>query len=223
MPDDERLTPPQLHDSEATARSVVLAATSAIPLAGSPLAVMIESLWIDPYRERVADFLVDVADRLENLHVRVDEIADRELLETIAMRAARAAALTHEAEKLRMLRNAVVNTALGVEPDQVWSLLLVDMVDELTEAHLVTLAFLNDLPSSFRLRGLSDSRPGMTRDDYVAELLGTDDNELVKRLLRDLDQRELAFNVGSLQMPGHGTSDAGKRLLRFITDPIPTR
>jgi hypothetical protein len=83
----------------------------------------------------------------------------------------------------------------------------------------VTLALLNDVIAGRRARGLPENPPGTPRDAHVKEILGVDDPDLVGRILRDLDQRQLAHNVGTLMEPGAGTSDTGKRLLALIADP----
>lgn len=73
---------------------------------------------------------------------------------------------------------------------------MIGLVDELSEAHLVTLDFLDDPVANFRRRGLRDGSPGTTRQDYVSQLLEVADTDLVNRVLRDLDQRELSNNSG---------------------------
>ena len=115
------------------------------------------------------------------------------------------------------LRNAVVNVALGVESDEVWTLVLLDLVDQLTAAHLVTLSLLNDVKAGRKARGLREDPGGTSREMHVREILETEDKDLVGRILRDLDQRQLTNNVGNLMDAGAGTTDTGKRLLRLIT------
>ena len=97
--------------------------------------------------------------------------------------------------------------------------ILLGLVDELTAAHLVTLALLNDVKAGRRARDLREDPPGTARPDHVKEILEVDDNDLVSRIPSDLDQRQLTANVGSLMTAGQGTTDTGKRLLRLITEP----
>ena len=94
---------------------------------------------------------------------------------TASARAFAAARQTHEEGKLDALRNAVVNVALGIQSDEVWTVVLLDLVDQLTEAHLVTLALLNDVIAGRRARGLRENPSGTTRDAHVKEILGVDD------------------------------------------------
>lgn len=105
--------------------------------------------------------------------------------------------------------------ALGVEPGEVWPTILIGFVDELTEAHLVTLQFLDD-PEAVLTQG---NLKGQDRPALLERALGFDRDDLGPKILSDLDQRGLTANVGALLTPGTGTTNLGKRLLRFIKDP----
>ncbi len=198
---------------------MAIAASNLVPFVGGTLAEVIEHVWVDPFRRRVEEFLIETAAALrrhEEAIARLDGGPSQEQIVSVALRAAQAAAATHETRKREMLRNAVVNMALGVEPDDVWPMVLIELLDTLTEAHLVALQFLNDPVAGLRARGLREQQPGRTREDMIESILGVD-RDLVAKILYDLDRHQLAHNVGSLMTPGHGTSDLGKRLLRFVT------
>jgi hypothetical protein len=208
---------PDESSGEDRARSVMKAAGSLIPFVGPVLELFIDEVWVDPYRRRVNAFLTEAAERLVALDVAADELADDEHFQTIAIRAVAAAARTHEAGKLESLRNAILNVALKHETDEAWALVLLDLVDELTEAHFVALEFLRDPRAHIKA---SNFRVGWGREQAVAQILDISDERLVKRILGDLDSRRgLTSNVGGWDQPGQGITDIGERLLAFIRDP----
>ena len=151
----DELTPPETSGGEDKARGLVKAAVAAVPGVGGPTAEVIAMLWVDPFSKRVFSFAEEVIAKFEALDFRLDELADDELFVTASARAFAAARQTHEEGKLEALRNAVVNVALGIESDEVWTVVLLDLVDQLTEAHLVTLALLDDVIAGRRARGLT--------------------------------------------------------------------
>lgn len=70
-----------------------------------------------------------------------------------AVQATQTALRTHLEEKLKALKNAVVNVALGKEPDPDRQQQFRTLVDRFSDTHLVVLKFLNDPASHFQRRG----------------------------------------------------------------------
>ena len=133
--------------------TVVRAAVSAIPLVGGPAAELVNALLLPNLAKRRDRFFADLYCDFRMLEERVESFDAKTLVEndqlvSVAVRAAQAALGDHRQEKHEALRNAVLNTAIGIAIEEDVQMLLIDLVDTLTPLHLRLLKFLND-PRSF--------------------------------------------------------------------------
>ena len=74
-----------------------------------------------------------------------------------ALTATQAALRTHQQEKLDALKNAVVNVALGREPEADRQQQFLALVDRFAAAHLILLQFSKDPAAFFHSKGFAGS------------------------------------------------------------------
>ncbi|HEX2051554.1 MAG TPA: hypothetical protein VHJ34_13120 [Actinomycetota bacterium] len=207
---------------------VAKGALSGVPFAGGVLAEVTSLLWTPRLQKRRDEWLQDLAETVENLRQKYDDIAERlddDAVLTVAVRAARAAASTHEEEKRKALRNAVLNSALRVEPDIQIQQILTELIDRLTEAHLQMLAFVADPSGWYERNGLE--KPSLTMGSVSALLekaFPRWNKEFYRLIADDLVRLGLMNDNLNTIMTGAGVwgnqaTGLGRRLLRFITEP----
>jgi hypothetical protein len=106
-----------------TAHALVRAAASAVPVAGGPLAELFAYLIEEPLSKRRDAWIEEIAGRVADLEGRVakplaDELKDNEAFTTVLLSASQIAVRNHQREKIDALANAVLNTGLGLAPDE---------------------------------------------------------------------------------------------------------
>lgn len=135
---------------------------------------------------------------------------------TVVIHATTIALRNHEREKLEALQNAVVNTALNLEPDSDLRALFISWIDSLTAIHLRV------------LRGYLYGGEGLARlrEDYSGQV------ELTNAVIIDLKTRGLVLDPveqsGLIIQPpylklGFRVSWIGRRFVEFIQDPEQNR
>jgi hypothetical protein len=107
----------------------------------------------------------DLAQKVEGL--TWERLEKNEAFFSTFAQATQSAIKSHQAEKLEALRNAVLNVALGREPDPNRQHQFLALVDRFSETHLVVLKFLNDPARYFQLRG----EPGRQLNHVQGKLL----------------------------------------------------
>jgi hypothetical protein len=200
----------------------------AVPIIGGLLGEIVGLLWTPALQRRQAEWFKALGNRVEEVEAEVKDLKERlqrEEVLTVAVNAARAATATHEETKREALRNAVINSALDIEPDSQMQLVFVGMVDRLTAGHLQLLELFDNPARFFERRQMSP--PSFTVTSSLGELVKTAfrawDTDLYARLAADLDQEGLAQASGlNTTMTAGGamrsrTTSIGKRFLRFIT------
>ena len=126
---------------------------SALPLVGGPAAELVNAILLPNLTRRRDKLLAALSRGLTELEERVEgfhpeALAENDQFVSVAVRAAQAALRDHRRDKHEALRNAVLNTGIGIGIDDDVQMLLIEMVDTLTPLHLRLLKFLND-PKSF--------------------------------------------------------------------------
>ena len=103
--------------------------------------------WCEEFRLR----LNDLSQKVEGL--TWEKLAEDEAFFSAFAQATQAAIKTHQKEKLEALRNAVLNVALGREPEPSRQYQFLALVDRFSETHLAILKFLSNPERHFQLRG----------------------------------------------------------------------
>ena len=126
------------------------------PLA--PVAILLDLLIAPRVNQRMTAWYEDVCQHLNDLIERVDRLSPESLgtdeaFVSAFLQATQSAVKTHQASKREALRNAVLNVAIGKEPNPNRQHQFLTLVDRLSEAHLYVLKFLNNPSRYFQLKG----------------------------------------------------------------------
>ncbi|HYN81834.1 MAG TPA: hypothetical protein VES88_10065 [Gemmatimonadaceae bacterium] len=216
------------------ALALVRGAISSVPIAGGIGAELFSILVRTPYDRRADEWMREVSERLRKLSEQ-DESRFRNLLEdedfaSLIISATQIALRTNRTAKVRLLANAVDNSARGVDIPADLQLLFVRFVDELTLTHLAVLRFL--LRSADKLEAVDSYEElyGL----FLREITDECEREEFRLFCNDLQARMLArFSAGLDDFPGVASSNVivtdnsgggpkivvtelGRRFLRFI-------
>ena len=202
---------------------------------GGPIAVFLYNKVVgDPARERLERWIKEVADGVVNLQERTNELdlnnlEHDPLFQTILRRAAWAAINDHQKEKLKALRNAVLNSARSIDLDENRQLMFVNLIDRMTELHLRVLIFLRDPKKPLREMGVNDitDRGGSLRQ-YLLKYFSvpeTDPHGLIM-VIRDLQaswlvQDDVYGEQTGISLFTPRTKPGGAQLVDFIKSPLP--
>jgi hypothetical protein len=205
---------------------------SAVPAIGGPLAELFAYLIAEPISKRRDAWMEEIADQLLKLQAReatplFERLKDEPSFTTVLVNASQMAVRTHQKEKIRALRNAVLNAALGILPDDTERAIVLGLVDQLTPAHVAILSVMQNPRAnqqvSQRLANVSMGGLPLVVFAALPQLSGR--KELVEVLWRELVDAGLLTSVNlNVTMTGSGllekrTTAFGDRFLGFIADP----
>lgn len=207
------------------------AAANALPVLGGPLAEVVQAYWTPRLERRRAEWFNQLSDDIEFVAQEVTELQDKlddEAVLDAALQATAIADRSRSDEKRAMLRATILNTALGVEPEDEIRDIFLYLVERLTPAHLRMLAFLDD-PAGFAKRmgsSLDENMMAGSLGRHVERVFPDWDREFYDRLVADLDSEGLSQGSGALHstMTARGTFERrttglGQRFIRFVTHP----
>jgi hypothetical protein len=120
-----------------------------VPLIGSPLAELINSVFGSPISRRRDKWLIYALEGLEEIRSKVpdftlDNLSKNEQFVTATLQATQIALRNHQKEKLEALRNAIMNVALSPNSAEDQSMMFLDWIDTLTVSHIKVLSFARD-------------------------------------------------------------------------------
>lgn len=123
------------------------AGLAAIPIVGGPTNEVLSLILTPALQRRRDEWHKDLADVVEELEKRFSGFDPRSLGENEAfisatIQATRIAASTHQKEKREMLRNALLNIAVGKGPNEGLQQIFLNAIDAFTCSHVKVLDFL---------------------------------------------------------------------------------
>ena len=191
-----------------------------------------------PLAERTDEFLTGIAERLVILEEKmdgfsIDSLKDNEHFISIIWQATQKALGNDHKEKLEALRNAVLNTAKGIDINANIQMRLLRYIDDLTPLHLRTIKLLEN-PRGYLQAVGREYAPNVTSttlahmiEHAIPELLKQHEN--IRIIYRDLyndglvntspDSLSVGMNTSSNELYAQRTSDMARVLLRYITEP----
>lgn len=214
------------------AHAVVKGAVSAVPVVGGVLSETLSLIFSPPLEKRREKWIETLADAIEEIKRRLDDFSPEKLSQneafvTTAMHASQIASRTHQEEKLRALRNAIVNAAMPDAPDETKQQIFLEHVDSLTPWHLRILAFFESPQAWFQRHNIR--RPNITAgaqshilEAGIPELRGQ--REFYDQIIKDLEARGLVPGGGiHVMVSEHGLwqpriTNWGREFLRFISE-----
>lgn len=210
-----------------------------VPLVGSPLSELVTAIFGSPISKRRDEWLIYVVEGLEETKARLkdfdpENLKDNEQFISATLQATQIAIRNHQKEKLEALRNALLNTAVGINIDETVQLMFIEAIDVLTPLHLRVLKFFDNPSKYLQSKKIPAPRVNMQGSRFqilqmaLPEVAGKVD--LAKIVVNDLSSRGfLSGDAGSITVmvspEGQFQSlaaEIGKSFLRYITDPNKT-
>lgn len=139
---------------------VVEAGLSMVPIVGGPLALVFATAVGVSLSRRTDQWLADLAAEVERLGLRVEGLADEPAFVDAVVTATRAAQATHQAEKLRALRNGVLHSVGPDAPEVDEQARFFRLVEQFSPSHLELLALFADPPGFYASRSIEVGRGG---------------------------------------------------------------
>lgn len=203
---------------------------SSIPVVGSAISEILFSVISSPIEKRKNEWMIRLSESLNELTNKVDNfniynLADNELFITIVSQATQIALRNHQQEKILALRNAVINTALNINIEEIEQTAFVQLVDELNILHLRILLFFKNPSQWFIDNNIQKPNINMGSPIHALEVAYSEfrDGKFANRLVKDLYNRGL-FNIENLNtmMSEQGIyasrlTEYGQRFLNYIT------
>src|SRR5262245_56860466 len=161
-------TPPQ----RSTGREIVAKAAEAglgsVPLVGNALAVAFVTTLNWRLNERREKWFNKLAEAVEEMREQLDDLdletlADNPVFVDAVVSATRTIDHTHQDEKIRALRNAVLSSVAPDAPDADTQAIFLDLIDRFTPSHLRLLTLWDDPPTWFSSHGLTPPEAGFAR------------------------------------------------------------
>ncbi len=212
------------------------AGLSAIPVVGGPAAEIFAAIIVPPLTKRRDVWIESLATALKELEAKVEGfktegLANNALFITVVTHATQAAIRNHQKEKLDALRNAIINSALGIKIDEDTQQMFLEDIDSLTPSYLKVLSLLDD-PRAYGKKNnvkfgnymggsvttiLEEAIPELRDKGTFYDQLITD---LFNRGLINTDKNGMNSMMTDSGMFSRRTTDTGQTFLKFITSPI---
>lgn len=175
-----------------------------------------------PLERRREDWMIQVGERLNSLEeagLNLGELQDNDEFISAVLSATQIALRTHQEEKLRALRNAVINVAKGHSPEETLQQVFFNLIDSFTGLHIRILKVFQAPESP---KGVMTSGLNIVLENAIPDMRGN--RELYDQLWKDLHSRGLV-NTDSLHgmMSASGlsskrTTAMGDAFLNFIEE-----
>lgn len=218
---------PQREDADDVGEAA-LELLKKVPLVGDTTAYIL-SLFFNPFEQRRDDWFKELADDLDDLSHTVQGCTAENLVKDPAfvsatIQATRIAIGTHNKEKRKYLRNALLNIAKGTTSDEIMQQLFLNAIEAFTPAHVKALNLI------WRGAGLKirwdENKIPMQGRNYgaaigllAAELTGQP--ALTGAVLADLRARGFSNLAGPDQVFPQGgiITNLGVAFLKFVLSP----
>jgi hypothetical protein len=190
-----------------------------IPIAGSTLAETFGLLLAPPFHKRLLEFLAQVAERINEHEVRLEDAVSREEFVSATRTAAETVLKTHDNLKREMLVNAVAKIGIGVSSlsDDVQQIYL-RLIDTLTPMHLKLLILFQN-PREYLVRAGAHYEPMISSSidqlitTAIPELRGK--GELSEMLCQDLMGAGLLSRMSTIHVMMSATGAFSSRTTAF--------
>ncbi|MFQ5799610.1 MAG: hypothetical protein ACE5H0_13085 [Bacteroidota bacterium] len=154
MTEKEKYEPPKSGKGDIV-HTIARAGLSALPVVGGSSAELFSAVVTPPLEQRRREWMEQVGETLRKLEeergIKLEELQNNPGVIDTVMHASQAALRNSQEEKLRALRNAVLNSALPRAPEQAMQQIFIDLVDSFTEWHLRILKLFDDPHGWFEL------------------------------------------------------------------------
>jgi len=213
---------------------VVHTGLGSVPLVGTPLAALFETIFTPPIEKRKEKWLKELAKVITEIQERVDNLdpealSRNEVFISMVMKASQVAIRSHQEEKISALRNALLNSVLSNSPNEDIQAIFLNLIDEFTPWHIRLLSLVNDPAGWMKNNNVKNPSWSMGGVSTVIEFCFPDlrgEKEFYRLLIRDLQSAALIVQgqILGVTMSGSGilasrTTDLGKQFLGYISKP----
>lgn len=207
---------------------------SSLPIVGSAAATLFNEVIIPPLEKRRNQFLQDLWDALKKLEetvegFKIENLAENDMFITAVMHASRSAIQNHQKEKREALRNAVLNSASKLAPEEDLQLMFLNWIDEFTPWHIRVLNYFENpigwfnknkispknYTSGSPAHGLTQAFPELNDKRNFYDPIITD---LYSKGLIKIDSLHLGMDERGIYAPR--TSMYGTIFIRFVSSPL---
>lgn len=206
-----------------------------VPVFGGTIAVALTVALNHTLNKRREQWFTELAEAVDELQDRLDgfdpaALAENEAFVDAVVTATRIVDRTSQREKIEVLRNAVLNSALPSALDVDVQQLYFTLIDDLTPTHMRLLTLLNDPPGWFDARpqlqrpqfGMSSNRTALI--NAAMPDLGGMGPQMIERFYAALTDAGLVNGALSGMMTAQGawqsvTTEFAARFLAFVRDP----
>lgn len=230
---DNELIDPIVEPDGEKAHRVARIMIGAVPILGGAGVEIFNSLIDTPMNERKVQWMNQVGNALNDLiekGVLTEQgLKHNETFITTVAQASMLAIRSHQQEKLEALRNAVLNVAVGHDPEEDLRQLFLNFVDVCTVTHIRLLSLMNgpeewgqkhgvEFPSGWSMGGITQAI-----EHAFPDLRGKE--QIYKVIWGDLYQRGLINTEGlGTTMSRQGilarrTTELGAKLIDFLSEP----
>jgi hypothetical protein len=224
--------PPANSTPREIAERALEAGLSGVPVVGGPLAVVFVAAVGRKLQRRRDEWLTELAEAVEELRSQgldPQTLADNDLFVDAVVSTTRIVEHTHQQEKIKALRNAVVNSVAADAPDADTQAIFLNLIDRFTPSHLRLLTLLDNPRAWFAARNIPEPQAAMAGSRTQAveaglpEMAGRKEfyNLLVSELSASgfLKVNTLTGMVSPTAIMDSLTTDLGTRFVKFVTSP----
>lgn len=205
-----------------------------VPVVGTFFAAALAYAFNAMHQKRAHEWMEEVAEVVQELLDRVDDLEEQDLTEDpdfydAVVAATRVALATSSTEKHRTLQNSLYNTGAGAAPDADKRAIYLRYIDELTPSHMRLLQFMDNPQHWYASHGLA--WPNLYAGGLISiiepafpELAG--DRPFLDTLVKDLGDTGMIASPGlSGTMTSQGlaasrSTEKGREFMRFVSGPF---
>ena len=218
------------------AHTLTRAGIGSIPILGAAASELFNLIVSPSLEKRRIKWMEDVAEYLKKLEqknaISFEELSQNEAFINATLHASQIALRTSQKEKLKALRNAVINSAFSSSPDEDTQQIFLNLVDTFSQWHLRLLKFLKDPPyggeplkigyTYIHLSALPEAiektYPQLKgRYDLYYQII----KELSERGLVNMSARDTTHDMAIIQgIPSTQLTELGAEFLSFIESQI---
>lgn len=138
---DKRISKIPTSNKGDVVHTLVKAGISAVPIAGGPAAEFFNLVIAPPLFKRRDEWLNLLAIEINKLSERIDgfkpeKLKNNEHFISVLVEATRIAIKNHKEEKIDILKNAVLNSAKGIDIEEDFQLIFLNIIDDFSPSHL---------------------------------------------------------------------------------------
>lgn len=213
--------------------AIIKGSISSIPLGGALVAELLSQVITPAYERRLVDWIKTIAEGLNKLENKFErfsknQLETNDLFISVFLQATQIAIRDHQKEKLKALKNAVLNSCILDSVEESKQLMFLNMVERFTDWHIMILKFLQEPREWMHKNDIK--KPDWKAASQAAVLeycFGElkNQNEFYDSIVKDLYNDSL-IKTDSLHGEGGSgimfepkTSIFGNELLSFIISP----